>query len=121
MKRYFWNEEQNRLRTLWRLLIQLAVWGGMLAVDQIITLLIQGQTITGEALWRPSVWTRLVTLLVAVYLMARYVDKRHFSDYGLNLKDKEWWYDFGFGVFFRRLVDCGYFPGAVFVGLGKGG
>jgi len=34
MKRYFWNEEQNRLRTLWRFLIQLAVWGGMLKVDK---------------------------------------------------------------------------------------
>ena len=109
MKKYFWNEAQNRPRTLWRLLIHLAVWGGLLALVQIAVLLIQGQAITGEALWQPSVWTRLITLLIAVYLMARYVDKRHFSDYGLNLKDKEWWYDFGFGVFLGGLLIVGIF------------
>lgn len=109
MKRYFWNEEQNRLRTLWRLLVQLAVWGGMLALVQIVALPLRGQAITSEALWNPTVWTRLVTLLIAVYLMARYIDKRHFSDYGLNLKDKKWWYDFGFGVFLGGLLVVGIF------------
>ncbi len=109
MKKYFWNEEQNRLRTLWRLLVQLAVWGGLLAVVQIVILLVQGQAITREALGKPSVWTRLITLLMVVYLMARYVDKRRFSDYGLNLKDKEWWYDFGFGVFLGGFLIVGIF------------
>ncbi len=109
MKRYFWNEEQDRLRTLWRLLVQLAVWGGMLALVQIVVLSVQGQAITWETLWNPTVWTRLGTLLIAVYLMARYIDKRHFSDYGLNLKDKEWWYDFGFGILLGGLLIVGIF------------
>ena len=60
MKRYFWNEEQNRQRTLWRLLVHLAVWGGMLALVQIITLLLRGEAITWEALSNSSVWARLV-------------------------------------------------------------
>lgn len=109
MKKYFWNEAQNRPRTLWRLLIHLAIWGRLLALVQIVVLLTQGQAITGEALRQSSVWTRLVTLLIAVYLMARYVDKRRFSDYGLNLKDKEWWYDFIFGVFLGGLLIVGIF------------
>lgn len=30
--------------------------------------------------------------------MARYVDLRPFSDYGINLRDKAWWLDFIFGL-----------------------
>ena len=41
--------------------------------------------------------------------MARYVDKRHFSDYGLELRDKEWWYDFLFGLFLGGMLIVGIF------------
>ncbi len=116
MKKYFWNEAQNRPRALWRLLIHLAVWGGLLALAQIVILLIRRQTITWETLWQPPVWLRLITLLFAIYLMARYIDKRHFSDYGLNLKEREWWYDFGFGVLLGGSLVVGIFLAQYWLG-----
>lgn len=109
MRKYFWDQQQNRLRALWRILVHLAIWGAILAVTQAVLLLIQGQAVSWETLSRPDGWTKLVTLLISVYLMARYVDKRRFSDFGLNLKDKDWWYDFGFGLFLGGILIVGIF------------
>lgn len=99
VKNYFWNEKQNRLRTFWRIGMQLIVWAGLLVLGQSVFLVLVGQPVTFKALAQPNVWLRLTTLLISVYLMAQFVDKRRFSDYGLNIKEKEWWVDFVFGIF----------------------
>jgi hypothetical protein len=59
---------------------------------------------------------RLLVLLLILWVMAKYVDKRPFSTYGLKVKHKAFWVDFGFGVGLGALLITAVFT--VQYGLG---
>lgn len=40
----------------------------------------------------------LPVTLVGIFLLGRYIDKRKFSDYGIQIGQKKWWADYGFGI-----------------------
>lgn len=94
MRQPFWNPDEQRLRALWRILIMVGLY--LLVVRGTRWLFL---TITGSdailANTTPIELFRLVVMLILLALMARYVDKRHFSDYGLHVKSGKWWVDFG--------------------------
>ena len=110
MKRYFWNNEQNRLRAFWRITIQMLVWNGLILFFMIPFTLRGGGSIAFETfLFKSPDWVRMVTLLITVLLMARYIDIRHFSEFGLDIRDKKWWQDFGVGLLLGGLTITGMF------------
>lgn len=103
MREIFWNPNEQRLRALWRILIMMAVF----------TLVVRGtswllRTLTGTraalADTAPSEILRMVVMLVVLYLMARYVDKRRFSEYGLHLRRSSWWLDLGLSMLLTMLL-----------------
>ena len=104
MKRFFWNAEQNRPRTLWRLLIQLIIWLLFLLILQLLFLLFTQSEINPEQVTKADIWLRLFSLLGSLVVMSRWIDKRPFIQYGVNLREKDWWADFGFGLLMGVLM-----------------
>jgi len=100
----FWNSEQNRLRAGWRVLIQLLLF---------ITVLL------GESIFIDVFGTRWLSILVAnliylagglgvAWLMARFIDRRSYVDYGFHL-DGKWWLDLVFGLVLGICIMTGVF------------
>ena len=103
----FWNGEENRLRTGWRIAAQVGGWLVLLLVGQLLVSLIF-TTITGGPLSTAGPITRQIAAFVlqavmplaivaTVWLAGRHLDKRPFADFGLHL-DRVWWKDLGFGL-----------------------
>ncbi len=104
-----WNPVENRLRAGVRIVIFFALWGGGPALAH---LLIGESVRTGlNAHWSAGVLldlTRLALVLVAGWLVARFVDHRPFVNYGFHLRGR-WWLDLGFGVALGALLMTGVF------------
>lgn len=100
----FWNSVQNRLRAGWRVLIQLILF--------IVVLL--GESIFIDSLgtgWLSVILANLIYLaggLGLSWLMARFVDRRTYVDFGFHL-DRKWWLDFGFGLTLGAFMITGVF------------
>jgi membrane protease YdiL (CAAX protease family) len=117
----FWNENERRLRALWRLVLQIVLLFIVLLVLKYVILSITAlvglgtQSLTPEqmnydaitALFLkfsenhydvPLLAQEFVSTLVSVWLAGRLLDRRRFADFGLRL-NKNWWIDFGFGLF----------------------
>ena len=100
----FWNTEQNRLRTGWRVLIQLTLF--------IVVLL--GESIfidSFDAGWLSIILANLIYLVGGLslsWLMARFVDRRTYADFGFHF-DRKWWLDFGFGLTLGAFMMTGVF------------
>ena len=113
---FFRNEHEGRPRALWRLLFQLALNAiGTLLLGSLMFVtfaLFGGTTLGEEALEDPTglpAFTAttgvvsLVVTLLSVWLAGRFLDRRPFSEFGLRL-NREWWLDFGFGLFLGALL-----------------
>jgi len=119
IKTIFLNPDQQRLRTLWRLIGQLIIFG-------IIALVVEGavwsvafgvilarEGIPPEQLSDPRVVQQLImndplimmlsylglvpSLTISIWLAGRFLDRRPFADFGFHL-NRNWWIDFGFGL-----------------------
>ena len=107
LKRYFWNPSENRLRTGWRLLLQLSLnLGGAIAFSLWVaphTFLNSWPRLGVEAVGCPAL---LGITLLSVWLAGRFLDKRAWRDFGLILTQRVWWEDFaaGFGIGFMLIV-----------------
>jgi membrane protease YdiL (CAAX protease family) len=95
-----WNENEDRLRALWRLVVLLLLW----LTATIILLLLA--SVVASTLFNYSVDDSVsfelvigfVGTLLAVWLTGWGLDRRPFTDFGLRI-NKTWWIDFGFGLF----------------------
>jgi hypothetical protein len=100
-RQWFWHEETNRLRAFWRILLAFIIFmvivRGTRFLVGLVTQSVLADTTPGDVL-------RLATLLLVLWLMAKYVDKRPFSDYGLKLKEKPFWINLGFGLLLGMLM-----------------
>lgn len=103
-KKIFWNAGQSRLRTGWRVLIQLILF--------IVVLL--GESVFIEVFgteWLSTILAYLIYLaggLSLSWLMALFIDRRPYVDFGFHL-DRKWWLDFGFGLTLGALMITGVF------------
>lgn len=89
----FVNREQKRLRAGWRVLIQLFCFFGMLiGLSFAVRPLGRGPEaqIVGSIAY-------IIGGLALAWLLARFLDKRPFADFGFHLK-AGWWVDFVFGL-----------------------
>lgn len=115
-----WNEESRRLRVPWRFVVFLLVLA--------LTVLVVGLSgfALGDAIeaalydvWPTapailaarqlvSIAVQVVVFVVAIYLTARFVDRRWATDLGFHV-DAAWWRDLGFGLALGATLVAGIF------------
>ncbi len=101
IKSIFWNSGQSRLRSGYRILIQLALALGIgIGIQVLIASLVPNIKFNADSpLWIFLALTdiRLISGLFSVWLIGRLLDKRPFLSFGFHF-NKEWWIDFLFGI-----------------------
>ena len=96
-KNWFWHEEDARLRAFWRIaMAYTAMVLIALGIQSAVRVVSGGFLLSADT--APVEVLRLAILLLVLWLMAKYVDKRPFSDYGLTLTQKPFWIEFLFGL-----------------------
>jgi membrane protease YdiL (CAAX protease family) len=103
MRNVFWNATEDRLRAGWRILVQV-----ILVVLPLSVISAKGFYSSTEAMNTRVAFTALPVTLLSILIMGRYVDKRKFSDFGLQLRERRWWADYGFGFFAGLLAATSY-------------
>lgn len=120
----FWNDDERRLRALWRVLVQLAV---LICAAPIVQYAMaeaseaahgtDGRGGHPEALFAQGaifmVWTGVVVW--SAHVGARYLDRRPFDDLGLRV-DRGFWLDLAFGAVLGGVL----MAGILFAELGLG-
>ncbi|MCP4168183.1 MAG: CPBP family intramembrane metalloprotease [Chloroflexi bacterium] len=116
-KNIFWNDEQRRLRMLWRFVgivlllpLSLAALQGLLSV---LGSILGGSTlndfITQAGIYDViSIILTFVAIVIAMLVAASVLDRRSFSDFGLHF-NRNWWADFGFGLALGAVLMLGIF------------
>ena len=121
----FYNQEEKRVRSLWRLIIQGLMFGiGLLAtgvvigIVQVAIMAMQGQLNAElmsdqQALTEAMMNSRfmfafngigLVILMLLRFLIAGWLlDRRKFKEFGFRFS-KQWFADFGFGLFLGAIL-----------------
>jgi membrane protease YdiL (CAAX protease family) len=94
LKSVFWNRSEHRLRAGWRLLIEAILFLALLFAAKGI-LDAAGRTTVAGALAGGGFY--LAMGLGMAWLMARFLDRRRFVDYGFHFS-RTWWLDFGVGL-----------------------
>jgi len=101
----FWNREERRVRSLWRLVTLIVVVAGSgLALRASGLLPTRGTReffVVGGVL-------RLLVALAAVWLVGWLLDRRRFREFGFSL-DRQWWADLGFGLLLGAVLMTGIF------------
>lgn len=125
----FWNKNEKRLRALWRIGLHLFVWSFLADLLQMGLILLftalqsglksnatnfpgSGQPIEVFS----NSWINFVILpvgtclaiLLATFLMGKWVDRRKFREFGFHFS-KKWWMDFGFGFVLGAVLMGGIF------------
>ncbi|MFZ5918236.1 MAG: CPBP family intramembrane glutamic endopeptidase [Chloroflexota bacterium] len=96
IKTIFLNETEARLRAGWRVVIQLLLNIGFVVL---ISGLIRSRSTTN------STWYKVIlapiavgVTLFSVWFAGHFLDRRRFSDFGLDPNRTAWWADFAFGL-----------------------
>lgn len=99
-----WNSQEARLRAVWRVSIQYALWVVAAALlfrvlgapfSAAVTATMPGLAPVSHQIVAFSL--RLVAALASTWLAAHFIDRRLFRDLGLEL-DAAWWVDLAFGL-----------------------
>jgi membrane protease YdiL (CAAX protease family) len=102
----FWNRDERRLRAGWRLVIQLITFIIAAAAAQLLVLAAFGKgSARGMALMAVLY---LAFEAGAGWLVARFIDRRRFADFGYHV-NRGWWLDLAFGFLLGGLMLSGIF------------
>ena len=104
----FWNDGQRRLRAGWRVLIQLVLFFALLIGAYILLNALRSGGLSAAFAELLSELFYLAGGLGLAWLMARFVDRRPFADFGFHL-DRKWWLDMGFGLALGAFLMTGVF------------
>jgi hypothetical protein len=99
-----WTPDQSRLRSGWRVVIQFILFIGVLLAESIFI------DVFGKR-WPSILVANLIYLaggLGLSYLMARFIDRRPYVDYGFHL-NRNWWLDLGFCLMLGACIMTGVF------------
>ena len=104
IKSLFWNASQKRLRALWRLLIFFGIIG-VIANPLVLLLDAIDNQLLEESLRNVLV---AIAFFVALWIGAKYIDRRPLKDFGLHLS-RRWWREFGVGFAIGGLIMSFFF------------
>lgn len=111
LKNIFWNQEEARLRMVWRLVVWVVPFIvcftalGFLDVN-LAGSLPESPISEGASILFPV--EVLIAFLVSVWITGRFIDRRRFADFGFRL-GPAWWADLGFGLALGALLTAGIF------------
>jgi membrane protease YdiL (CAAX protease family) len=132
IKNLFWNEQQRRIRTLWRMLVQfIAMMLGTIILSAGISILYLIGEFFAEWITSGSVLTALspddiadlsqssilnaltsiatlISIVISVLLVGWLLDRRSLSDFGFHF-NLGWFLDLGFGLFLGIILMAGVF------------
>jgi membrane protease YdiL (CAAX protease family) len=101
----FWNGEERRVRSLWRLITLIVLMGGAALTLSESGLLPAPGT---RAFYVVGGVVRVLLAVAAVWLVGWLLDRRRFREFGFVL-DRQWWADLGFGLLLGALLMSGIF------------
>jgi membrane protease YdiL (CAAX protease family) len=117
----FYNQREERPRTCWRLLFQLAIYAGAVAFSRLVApgmwVALYRRVVDPGAIENPTSptslflatqLTLLVVALLSVWFAGRLFDRRPILEFGLHI-DREWWFDLSFGLFLGAFLMVGIF------------
>ena len=97
----FWNRYERRIRAGWRLVIQLITFVIAAAAAQLLVVAAFGK---GSSRGMALMAVLYLSFEVGVgWLVARFIDRRRFRDFGLHIS-RGWWLDLAFGFFVGGLM-----------------
>jgi membrane protease YdiL (CAAX protease family) len=88
----FWNQNEHRLRVLWRLSVAVLIFF-IIALILALASIPFGDVRSDKA----GEFQSNIAIIIAIWLTCRFIDRRRFSDTGVYFR-KSWWIDFGFGL-----------------------
>lgn len=94
----FWNIEEHRLRALWRLLGTVL----FIVILTVIVGIVFSMLGANPAPYTGQLQSNIATV-AAIWLATRFLDRRKFSDTGIQL-NRDWWIDLGFGLVLGALL-----------------
>lgn len=110
MQSIFWNGDERRIRSLWRIVLLALLLGAL----GLLTILLIAEPLTGLhkrglflAALNKEAYDRVINIIIGpiltavivggVWVVGRWLDHRRFSGFGLRL-NREWWIDLLFGL-----------------------
>ena len=106
----FWSKSEHRLRSAWRVGIEGAVFFLLqivafvpLAIIAVVVMVLQGQPLGMDQVMNSpwllvgNAFIGLITVVPAVWIVGRWIDRRKFKEFGFHL-NLNWWLDLGFGL-----------------------
>ncbi len=120
MSNIFWNQEEQRLRMFWRMVLSLVVLAVVVGIISVVgavlgiglymatggqipdmsqpDFMMQAQELNYQPIVR--LFTMVfqgIGMVLGILVAGRLLDRRKFSDFGFHM-NKQWWADFGFGL-----------------------
>jgi len=114
IKNIFWNPIESRVRFGWRMAGQtVLIFVPVVILNIALQPLAEQGVIKGVTLNSPPGMFRLsfvilVGAIFSVWLAGRFLDHRHFADFGFRF-DRNWWIDFGFGLALGAILSAAIF------------
>ena len=111
LKSIFWDENYSRLRAGWRLISQFAILVAFLACFGLLAKHFNNfapRDPLDKSITIVDSTAVLLSIFLSVWLAGRFVDRRHFSDFGFRL-GRSWWIDLTFGLALGALLQTGIF------------
>ncbi len=93
----FWNKDENRIRAGYRIILQLVLLAAISFPLRFIITRPEDPSVAGLDYTLIRAVTGIITMLVSMWLITRFIDKRRLSGIGLQI-DKKWWIDLVFGL-----------------------
>lgn len=117
LKWVFWNPLEHRLRAGWRLLLHILILAALVitfsvlitfAMDTLLDPLRSANRVINAVLTILETQLTWVAIILSLWVMARFFDKRPFKDFGFAFRPR-WWLDFAFGLALGALLMAGIF------------
>lgn len=125
----FWNPQQRRLRTLWRLVLHTILYFFLTAVFSLMItpLLLLNGNLGALDITAPDYMQQVLVIMqsypivglttglaaflgfgLSIWLAGRFLDRRRFADFGFHF-NRLWWADLGFGLMLGALLMAAIF------------
>ena len=115
MKHIFWNIEEKRIRSFWRVLIVLSSFMILSAVFTALPFGLNAIPFLQPVSTGINALLSILAFGYGLWALGRFVDRRAFADFGFHFKPA-WWIDFGFGLALGAILMCLIFLAEVVAG-----